>query len=202
MSRLRPVIKYLGGLVLFLVIGLLITLIPDKLELHIAMNRLNSPGLDPVFLALNEGAEIAGFCAALLIGVLINFRAFFTVALGLIINGVLTYFFKEFVFPDAKRPHHHFQDQDVLTYVAGVDLHHNLSMPSGHTAAAFTMCVALMLYTPNRRWWIALTVLACAMGYARVYLSQHFISDVFAGAMVGIASALIAYRIVGNKYVV
>ena len=49
----------------------------------------------------------------------------------------------------------------------------------------------------QRLWVIALPFVALMVGYSRIYLAQHFLNDVTAGILVGIASswlALIAYR--------
>lgn len=71
------------------------------------------------------------------------------------------------------------------------------SFPSGHTSTAFT--TSLLLAFIVRRWWApyAFTLLAFLVGYSRVYLAQHFVTDVLAGIFVGIVSAyaaLLAYQ--------
>lgn len=57
------------------------------------------------------------------------------------------------------------------------------SMPSGHTAAAFAMAVALGWRWPRAAglWY----VLACGVGIARTLVDRHFPSDVVLGAWLG-----------------
>ena len=75
------------------------------------------------------------------------------------------------------------------------------SFPSGHTQTAFTLATALAILFP--RWRIPLFVIAVAVGLSRVILVSHYLSDVIAGAGIGIIGALtIKYyfdRISSNK---
>jgi membrane-associated phospholipid phosphatase len=66
------------------------------------------------------------------------------------------------------------------------------SMPSGHTAFAFT--TATSLFTAYPKWYVGIPVFAWAtsVGYSRLYLGQHYPSDVIVGAMVGTGSALLS----------
>ncbi len=87
----------------------------------------------------------------------------------------------------------------ILHQVDGVALHSMQSFPSGHTASAFAfmLCVALIV---KREWASALCLVGAALaGYSRIYLSQHFAQDVFAGSIVGVAMTLFSYWIYSRK---
>ena len=58
------------------------------------------------------------------------------------------------------------------------------SFPSGHAQTAFTLATALTILFP--RWGIPLFVIAGAVSISRVILTAHYLSDVIAGAGVGI----------------
>jgi membrane-associated phospholipid phosphatase len=67
------------------------------------------------------------------------------------------------------------------------------SFPSGHTAAAFSVATSLTLTT--KKWYIAVPAYAWAgaVGYSRLYLGQHYPSDLIAGAITGAAGAYAAH---------
>lgn len=69
------------------------------------------------------------------------------------------------------------------------------TFPSGHTAEAFASAEFLrMEYKDISPWYgIAGYAVATATGYLRMYNNRHWLSDVVAGAGVGIASTKIAY---------
>lgn len=58
------------------------------------------------------------------------------------------------------------------------------SFPSDHAAAAFAICV--LLVATHRRLGLVAVAFALVMGYARVYVGDHYPSDVVAGALIGL----------------
>ncbi|MBI1343868.1 MAG: phosphatase PAP2 family protein [Terrimonas sp.] len=107
---------------------------------------------------------------------------------GIIISTLLTHFLKRVVFADDLRPLAYFPE-NIIHLVKGVKMNRMHSFPSGHTAQAFTMAL-LIAYISNKRY-IALLFcfLALLLGYSRVYLAQHFVTDVLAGTLTGIVAA-------------
>jgi len=72
------------------------------------------------------------------------------------------------------------------------------SYPSGHATDAGTTAVALvLLFTaagPGRRpWWIAAGLGIAVMAWSRTYLQVHWLSDVVAGAALGIGVGLVVF---------
>lgn len=70
------------------------------------------------------------------------------------------------------------------------------SFPSGHTAVATTIAVVLGLIL-RRRWvWIAGVVWVVLMMWSRTYLHAHWLSDVAAGALEGIAVSTFVWALI------
>lgn len=67
------------------------------------------------------------------------------------------------------------------------------SFPSGHTAVATTVCVTLGLLL--RRWyvWAAGVAWIALMAWSRTYLQAHWLSDVVAGLLEGVAVACLVW---------
>ncbi|HSU66254.1 MAG TPA: phosphatase PAP2 family protein [Tepidisphaeraceae bacterium] len=69
-----------------------------------------------------------------------------------------------------------------------------LSFPSGHAAMAFATATCLSLVLP--RWTVVFVLIATAVGFERVLENAHYLSDVVAGAGLGVLAGIMATRIV------
>jgi membrane-associated phospholipid phosphatase len=66
----------------------------------------------------------------------------------------------------------------------------NFSFPSGHTATAFSIWGALLLFMRGNFWSIICCGIPVLVGLSRIVLMQHFPIDVGIGALIGTASVL------------
>jgi membrane-associated phospholipid phosphatase len=80
---------------------------------------------------------------------------------------------------------------DLTVYPDQID--NGYSFPSGHTTVAFSTAASISIIT--KKWYIAVPAfaLASATAYSRLYLGQHYPSDVFVGAVIGTASAFASH---------
>jgi membrane-associated phospholipid phosphatase len=120
-------------------------------------------------------------------------RSFTIVAiLGILICLLLTHVLKRIVFPDVLRPVSLEAQHYVLHKITGVRMNRLNSFPSGHTATAFSTALLLLTVLKEKAWVFLLPLLTLMVGYSRVYLAQHFVSDVLGGMLIGIVTAIIA----------
>jgi undecaprenyl-diphosphatase len=182
------------GAALLVVVGLVAVLIPTG-PLAIdqrwadAMRAIQTPGLRSlahIFDALGRGLGLA-LSLTLFALMLVIARRWFALLVSSIAEGLAALgssVLKALI--GRERP----PDGTVHTVTS--------SFPSGHTTYAATTCVALVLvFTapgPRRRWWWALATLGIAgMAWSRTYLDVHWLSDVVAGALLGIGVALVVF---------
>lgn len=69
------------------------------------------------------------------------------------------------------------------------------SFPSGHTSYAFSLATSATLAT--KKWYVAVPcyVYAGTVGYSRMRLGAHYPSDVLAGALIGIGSSWLVWKL-------
>jgi len=187
---------YFGLFTIWAVWAGLIIATTDQPDLHLTLNAFNAYGKDTLFLLgdyLGDGRFAYGLAILLCF---VRFRWGASVFLACLLAGLTSQFLKDQVFGPVPRPTTLFGEPTPLYLVPGVEMHGYYSFPSGHTAIAFALATSLMLLTPWKSLRVLLLLLALIAGYSRVYLSQHFIEDVYAGSFVGLIAALIAHRLV------
>jgi membrane-associated phospholipid phosphatase len=93
----------------------------------------------------------------------------------------------------APRPHAIISNAEFPWFIEGITNTGMTSFPSGHTTSVFALATILALNTTDKRFSIIYLVTAIITGYSRIYLGQHFLADVTAGALIGTLSALLVY---------
>jgi len=118
---------------------------------------------------------------------------FVTVLAALIICTILTHLLKRVVYPNEFRPIVVLSDK--VRVIPGYYMNREHSFPSGHTSTAFTLALLLAAIVKKNFWVYFFPVIALLVGYSRVYLAQHFVTDVLAGMFIGIVSAYLSLLI-------
>ncbi len=121
--------------------------------------------------------------------VLIFVSIFFVILIcDQVASGILKPMFHRF------RPTHHPDFQDQVHYLFGYKggLY---GFASSHASNAFGLAAFTALLFRNKLFSITIFIFAILMGYSRIYLGVHFISDVVAGALIGIITGILIYRL-------
>ena len=189
-------------LALLLAIALLVV---PKAELHLALCQPHTPFLDaivPVF------SDLVDWLPYLCVVLLLFYRAGWATLLAsnLLLSTLIVQPIKHIV--HAPRPLTWFAENmpDIsLPLVEGVKMNLWLSFPSGHTTTFFVLffTLSIILCAENIKGKNILSFICflCASfgAYTRIYLSQHFALDIFAGILIAIFSTLILYFFLVRK---
>lgn len=182
---------YICWLVWFIAAGsyLLFNSLPSA---SLALNELHSPAADIFFRYMTWGGDGIVISIICLLLLLVKLRYGIIMSLVSFISAFFVSLLKKFY--DEPRPSRFFEGQD-LNWVDGIDLYANHSFPSGHAAAAFTMCLILTVFVKNKRLGILFFLIALLVAISRVYLFQHFLIDVWIGSLCGIVFGTILYHL-------
>ena len=185
-------------LILALSIALLLAIIP-KGELHLLLCQPHMPFLDtivPVF------SDLVDWLPYLVVVLLLFYRAGWAtfLASNLLLSTLIVQPIKHLV--NAPRPLTWFAENmpDVaLPVVDGVKMNLWLSFPSGHTTTFFVLffSISIILCAENIRGKNILSLLCFLLAtfgaYTRIYLSQHFTLDIFAGILIASFTTILLY---------
>ena len=185
-------------IILVVCMGVILYLFP-KAELHLLLCQPHTTSLDtivPVFTDLVDWLPY--LCVVLLLFYRAGWATF--LASNLLLSTLIVQPIKHIV--HAPRPLTWFAENmpDVtLPLVEGVKMNLWLSFPSGHTTTFFVLffSLSIILCAENVKGKTILSLLCflCASfgAYTRIYLSQHFALDIFAGILIAILSTLLLY---------
>ena len=193
---------------LTVVLGLQI--VYPKPELHLLLNSCHTSFQDTFFKYYSVLAEWPLYLLALLplLWKKVEITIFF--ALSELLGGAVLQILKHLISTD--RPVSVFENYPNLTLplVDGVNLHYSNSFPSGHASTFFvfcTCCAIILAYHYSLKSeqeyqrnsflinlsMLMLLILATLGAYSRIYLSQHFLSDVCMGSIIGFVTPFLVF---------
>lgn len=170
-----------------------VLLLVPKADLHLWLNTYHSPFFDAFFRLMTWMGDGLILSAAALVLLFFSFRDAVYVLSTYLGTGLLVQVLKRFIFKGMVRPVRYFQDAADLHLVDGVKMLTSRTFPSGHAASAFAFFLCLALLTKNRVFKFLCLILALMVAYSRVYLSQHFLADIYAGSVIGVMGAIALY---------
>jgi membrane-associated phospholipid phosphatase len=161
------------------------------------LNGMHTPLLDDAFRTVTNLGDGLIFIPIFIATLFISFRHTITVVSICLSSGIICSILKQLIFEEALRPKSVLA-HDLLYFVPGVEVYGSHSFPSGHTTTAFCAAVFLALLTRNHVIGIICLLFALLVGASRIYLLQHFLIDVSAGAILGTFITYAAWQIVEN----
>lgn len=198
-----PMRFFLFCYILYLSLGLLLSLLFSQNDITLWFNAHHTPFADLFFGYFTDGGDgLFYLFIAFLACWWLSWRdsGFF---IGIfVLQAVLVQGLKKVFFADVMRPAAVLGKQHVLHFADGVPIFYKHSFPSGHTATAFALATLLALFwqkycqskamegNPVRYFWqlfvyFALFLYAVGVGISRVYLLQHFLIDTLVGSLIG-----------------
>ena len=185
-------------------LGILLLTIP-KGELHLLLCQPHTAMLDQIVPVFTNLVDWLPYVTVVL---LLFYRAGWAtfLASNLLLSTLIVQPIKHIVY--APRPLTWFAENmpDVsLPLVEGVKMNLWLSFPSGHTTTFFVLffSLSIILCAENIKGKNILSFICflCASfgAYTRIYLSQHFALDIFAGILIAVCSTLVLYFFLVKK---
>lgn len=183
---------------IFLLAGAVLIALNSKAEKHLEFNTFHTSFFDTFFYYFTFLGD--GVIAVLVVILLLTIKYRYALIVGVsnVISALITQFLKHYVFDDIVRPKKFFEGVHDLYFVPGVDNYLYNSFPSGHSTCAFSLYFALSLIVKNTTLKLVFFVIALLVGYSRIYLSQHFFEDVYAGSFIGVSITALMYYFI-NK---
>lgn len=172
------------GYLLFLILGYVIQLIVPKAELFLLTNRHHHEAMDLSFkliTMIGDGSTMVMVGIGMLF---VKYRYSVVTVLAYAYSSAVVQIVKRIF--NEPRPSKFFEGINPIRTLEGYPLYEWNSFPSGHSASAFTLAVVLTYLLPHKhKHWIILPV-ALTTAFSRVYLSQHFFTDIVAGSVLGV----------------
>ena len=182
------------GFFLFVIASLFILITYSKADGFYLLNPYHSSFFDIVFIfftTLGDGF----FCVA--ISMLLFFLKKRYLALMMFssyaISGIIAQVLKTYILE--ARPAILLKDSTYKYFIDNVTLHNMHAFPSGHTTSAFALAAVCSFYLSDKKYSILFLAVAVLVGYSRIYLAQHFLDDVFVGALIGLFCAVFCWLV-------
>lgn len=175
----------------FVVIGVLLLFQYPAATSTAWANRHNSVLFDSIFSSWTYLAEWPIIVASIVSCFYLNMR--YGIASGLLfgIQALLVNAIKYTV--NVARPLQELGN--ALHHADGIAVLSQHSFPSGHTAAAFLGMGLLSMNVKSKYMHVLFACIAAGVGYSRLYLGQHYLADIVAGACISLILLLLYTRL-------
>jgi membrane-associated phospholipid phosphatase len=169
-----------------------------KIQIHRAMNAyVGNQYVDSCFAYITHLGDGAFAFLVAIIFLFFNIRKSVYILLSYAGAGIVSFILKHWIYYEVTRPHFVFQYyvREELKLIDGVDVMAKHSFPSGHALSAFALFFCLLFVSRSHFLKIIFFTLAVLAAYSRVYLSQHWLIDIYVGSIIGVCFSLLFYTV-------
>ena len=166
------------------------------MKLLLALQKLRNPFLDRMMVCTTRLGDSGAVW--ILLAIIFLFTKDYkicgvTIILAIILSGFIGNLVLKNIFA-RKRPCWVNKDVRIL-----IDMPRDYSFPSGHTSASFAAAAAILFFYKTIGF--AALILAVLIGFSRLYLFVHYLSDVLSGVVLGTLCGVASYLIVINLFI-
>lgn len=158
------------------------------------IKTVNRPFINKIMIAVTSLGTFGTVWFVISVLMLIT-KTYRSVGINMIIGLAITHLLGEFTLKRLvcrSRPCQKLDDEELI-----IDRPKYYSFPSGHTAASFCV-VGVTFLRCQPIIWVPILILAMLIGFSRIYLRVHFLTDVLAGAMLGFICGCASVGIMAN----
>ncbi len=203
MLTLRRVIGkhpwYFTTLIIFIITASITICLDNKIDSFIKLNPVHDRWLDTFFIGLTFLGD--GLFSLIVAGIVLvfwkDYRLSLHIGIAFILSGLVAQVVKNIVM--APRPRSIIEPGVYKSFLAGVSNTGFNSFPSGHTTSVFALATILALHAVKKGWGMFFLFIAVLVAYSRIYLGQHFLPDVTAGALLGSLTSVLVYSFINLR---
>ncbi len=180
---------------------LLFTVEKGTFVLYFATER--KPVIDRIFVYITQLGEPLAYGIITLAFLRIKIRYGVTIIVLGAVNLVISLALKTlFAMPRPGYVYWLQNELEMISYIPYIDTNVSptSSFPSGHTLSAFALYALVAFLLQQKKWGLPLLVIALLVGISRVVLTQHFLMDIYAGAICGVLIAMGVYALQSHEY--
>ena len=158
------------------------------------LNGAGSPVLDKIMIFITSLGDAGALWIACGV-ILLIFKKTRTCGVALLFSLAISFLISQLVLKelvDRPRPFTVIKGAELL-----IAIPHGSSFPSAHTVTAFASAMSIFCF--NKLYGSLALVLSTVIGFSRIYLGVHFVSDVVCGAVLGIVLGFILTRMLFFK---
>lgn len=181
---------------IYLLIGSVLLIVLSKGDAVLWINKNHNSLFDFLFKYGTRLAEEYGVIACFIILLFHRLDSTLIYLINVFAAVGVSSFLKQVVFSNYDRPAIMFQNIGDINFVEGVSVNLHHSFPSGHTMGAFAIFFTVSLMFRSNIVKVLCFIAALIVAVSRLYLVQHFLMDVYVGAILSVVICSAIYLLI------